>query len=146
MLYLLARNWWVFGLRSMIAIVFGMVVLLFPEIAIRTFILLFAFYGGTDGFFAIWSFFERNNLAKRGWQMLQGVISILAAILAVLYPGITALIMLYVIAARAVCKSLSQFISGAKLKGNYGSDCPGCCRCASPFFSSCFLVRALWQC
>jgi uncharacterized membrane protein HdeD (DUF308 family) len=116
MLNLLARNWWVFALRGGIAVVFGLMVLLFPQIALRTFIILFALYTGADGFFAILSFFERESFRKRGWQIMQGVISVAAAVLAVLYPGMTALIILYVIASRAIVTGALQIAAAIHLR------------------------------
>jgi uncharacterized membrane protein HdeD (DUF308 family) len=98
MLDSMARHWWMFALRGAFAILFGILIVLFPSIAITTFVLLFALYAIMNGVFAIWSVFQNESSAQRWLHIAEGVISILAGIGAFLYPGMTALIMLYIIA------------------------------------------------
>lgn len=112
---MLARNWWMLAVRGVIAILFGILVLVYPGIAVSTFVLLFAIYAIADGIFAIWSVFQRGE-SQRWLHLLEGVVSILAGIIAFVYPGMTALIMLYVLAAWAIVTGGLQIWTALELR------------------------------
>jgi hypothetical protein len=50
---LLAQRWWAVGLRGILAIIFGLICLLTPGIAVGVFVIVFAAYMFVDGVFAI---------------------------------------------------------------------------------------------
>ena len=50
---LVARNWWLFLLRGLAAITFGVLSLIWPGISLVTLILLFGAYALVDGVFAL---------------------------------------------------------------------------------------------
>lgn len=50
---LLARNWWLFLLRGVAALIFGVLSLVWPGISLATLILLFGAYALVDGAFAL---------------------------------------------------------------------------------------------
>jgi len=52
-LNVLSRNWWLFLVRGLIAIPFGIIALVWPELTLSTLILLFGFYTIFDGVVAI---------------------------------------------------------------------------------------------
>ena len=49
----LAERWWAVGLRGILAIIFGLICLLTPGIALGAFVIVFAAYMFVDGVFAI---------------------------------------------------------------------------------------------
>ena len=49
----LAQRWWAVGLRGILAIIFGLICLLTPGIAVGAFVIVFAAYMFVDGVFAI---------------------------------------------------------------------------------------------
>jgi len=49
----LSRNWWLFLARGLVAIPFGSIALVWPELTLSTLILLFGFYTIFDGVVAI---------------------------------------------------------------------------------------------
>jgi uncharacterized membrane protein HdeD (DUF308 family) len=52
----LARNWWVFALRGVVAILFGVLAFVRPGITLEALVLLFAFWALFDGWTrASWS-------------------------------------------------------------------------------------------
>ena len=49
----LADSWWAVGLRGILGILFGLICLLTPGVAVEVFVILFAAYMLVDGVFAI---------------------------------------------------------------------------------------------
>jgi uncharacterized membrane protein HdeD (DUF308 family) len=49
----LARNWWVFALRGVVAILFGVLAFVRPGITLEALVLLFAFWALFDGILAL---------------------------------------------------------------------------------------------
>jgi len=50
---ILAESWWLVGLRGILGIIFGLICLLNPTLAVQVFVILFAAYMLVDGVFAI---------------------------------------------------------------------------------------------
>ncbi len=114
------QYWWVLLLRGILAILFGLVALLLPGIALLTLIYVFAFYAIVDGFTAIYvAFQERGTHARWGWLLIEGILGIIAGIVAVLYPGETALVLLYVIAAWALVTGIMELIAAFTVRGSF---------------------------
>ena len=53
MLAQLVRNWWVFVLRGVVAILFGLLAFARPHITLQALVLLFAFWALFDGVFSL---------------------------------------------------------------------------------------------
>jgi uncharacterized membrane protein HdeD (DUF308 family) len=103
------RNWWMLALRGVLAIIFGLVALLFPGIALFAFIFVFAAYAIIDGIVTvIVSIGERGSLSRWGWVLLEGILSLVAGIVAIAYPGLTALVLLYIVAAWAILTGIAE--------------------------------------
>jgi uncharacterized membrane protein HdeD (DUF308 family) len=116
MLDLLARNWWMLALRGVFAIIFGVLVILFPITALTTLIILFAIYSIADGVMAIWAVLSGETSTRKWAHLLEGVVSVIAGIIAVLLPGMTALVLLYVIAAWAIVTGALQIWNAIELR------------------------------
>jgi uncharacterized membrane protein HdeD (DUF308 family) len=112
------RNWWLLALRGVIAIIFGLIALFFPGIALLAFIYIFAAYAFVDGIIAvITAITERGSLGRWGWVLFEGILGILFGILAFVYPGETALILLYIVAAWAIITGIMEIVSAFVIRG-----------------------------
>jgi uncharacterized membrane protein HdeD (DUF308 family) len=116
MLTLLAKNWWLLALRGVVAILFGILAIAFPGLALQTFILLFAAYALVDGIAAAISAIQNRNQPNWWVHLLEGIVSIIAGILAVIYPGLTALILLYIIALWAIVTGVLEIWAAIHLR------------------------------
>src|SRR6266571_5533864 len=97
------RDWWIMALRGLFAVVFGLIALLAPRIALLAFIYVFAAYALVDGGIAvITAIQERDLLSRWGWVLFEGILSILAGLIAFANPGLATLVLLYIIAAWAI--------------------------------------------
>lgn len=116
MLGMLAKNWWIFLIRGFAALLFGLAVLLFPGAALSLIITLVAAYFLVDGIFTIIYAIQRRNEPRWWVSLLEGFIGVLAGIGAFLYPGMTSLILLYIIAFWAVMTGLMEIIFAIEMR------------------------------
>ena len=117
MLGVMARHWWVLLIRGIAAIIFGILAFLNPADALAALLLLWAAYALVDGVFTIIAGFRGREANNRWWVIvLEGVVSVLAGIGAYLYPGITALVLLYIIAAWAVVTGVLEIMAAIQLR------------------------------
>lgn len=93
--------------RGIIAILFGILVLAVPGVTLLTLVLLFGVYAILDGATNIAHYFSRDK-RRSGWQLAGGIISILAGVVALVWPGVTALSLALVIGAWAMVLGASQ--------------------------------------
>jgi uncharacterized membrane protein HdeD (DUF308 family) len=114
----LARNWWALALRGVAGVIFGIVTLVAPGISLAALILLFAAYAFVDGVFAIASAFRRRGTGGERWWLvlLEGVAGVATGILTVLWPGLTAFVLLYVIAAWALVTGGFEIAAAIRLR------------------------------
>ena len=114
MLHTLARYWWALALRGFVAVLFGLLTFFLPGITLVTLILLFGAYALADGVFNVVAFFR---VASHHWALLiEGLIGIIACILTFVWPAITALALLYVIAFWAIFTGVFEIIAGIRLR------------------------------
>ena len=110
-------HWWALALRGVIAILFGLAALVRPGIALEALILLFGAYALVDGAFAIVGVFGGTRSGTPRWLLfLEGVVSILAGIIAFVYPGLTAFALLYLVAAWAIVTGLAEIATAIRLR------------------------------
>jgi uncharacterized membrane protein HdeD (DUF308 family) len=103
------RNWWTMALRGLFAVIFGIIALVAPGIALLAFIYVFAAYAIVDGGIAVITAIQERDLIYRwGWVLFEGILSILVGIIAFANPGITALVLLYFIAAWAIVTGIME--------------------------------------
>ncbi len=111
------RNWWIMALRGLLAIIFGLVALVAPGIALLAFIYVFAAYAIVDGGIAIITAIQERDLLYRwGWILFEGILSILVGIIAFANPGVTALVLLYFIAAWAIVTGVMEIVAAFAIR------------------------------
>ena len=107
----LADSWWAVGLRGLLGILFGLICLLTPGIAVGAFVILFSAYMLVDGVFAIISGIKAARNGERwGLLILEGIVDIAAGVVAFLWPLITLVALTWLIAIWAI-------VSGALMLG-----------------------------
>jgi uncharacterized membrane protein HdeD (DUF308 family) len=117
MLPTLARYWWAVALRGVFAIIFGALALVWPGISIVVLIALFGAYALVDGIFAVVNGIASYGRNERWWAvLLEGVAGIILGLLTFFWPGMTALVLLYVIAAWAVITGILEIVAAIQLR------------------------------
>jgi uncharacterized membrane protein HdeD (DUF308 family) len=105
------------ALRGAIAILFGLAALLRPGIALEALILLFGAYALVDGVFSIVGVFGGTRSGTPRWLLLvEGVAGILAGVIAFVFPILTAVVFLYLIAAWAIVTGIAEIATAIRLR------------------------------
>ncbi|MBD2347052.1 HdeD family acid-resistance protein [Anabaena subtropica] len=113
----LARNWWTVALRGAIAIIFGLVALCWPTLTLTSLVYLFASFWLAGGILlAIAAFQEQLPDIHSKLLLLEGIIGIAVGAIACIYPGITAFVLLYLIAAWAIGTGIFEIIASIQLR------------------------------
>jgi len=102
----LVRNWWVPVLRGVLGILFGFLVFAYPRTTVEVFVYLFGAYALLDGVIALALAFDASR--GRGWLVLSGIAGIAAGILTFMYPSITAVALVYIVAAWAIITGIFE--------------------------------------
>jgi len=115
------NHWWVFLVRGILAILFGIIALAAPGIALLAFIYVFAAYAILDGITAIIISFRERSFLRTWWVLLlEGIAGIIFGILAFAWPGETALVLLYLVAIWALVTGIMEIISAFVGPGSAG--------------------------
>ncbi|WP_064256428.1 HdeD family acid-resistance protein [Rhodococcus sp. D-6] len=112
---LLKQIWWVVLLRGILAVLFGVVALVWPGITVWALVVVFAAYAIIDGIVLVVQS-VRDKPEGWGWWLAMGVISVLAGLVALFWPGITALALLYVIAFYAILFGITGIVGGIRFR------------------------------
>jgi uncharacterized membrane protein HdeD (DUF308 family) len=118
MLDRMSRDWWIIALQGMAAIVFGLLALVWPGITLLALVFLFAAYALIDGVLAFISGIRRGRDGGRPdwWRIARGVVGIAAGVVAFAMPGITAYVLLILIAAWAIVSGAIELVAAYQLR------------------------------
>jgi uncharacterized membrane protein HdeD (DUF308 family) len=117
----LARNWWALALRGVFGIIFGIIALALPGVTITALILWFAAYMIVDGIFAIVAG-VRAALRHQRWGalILEGIVDLIAAAIALLAPIATLLAFVWLTAAWAIVSGVLLLGAVSRLHRTHG--------------------------
>jgi uncharacterized membrane protein HdeD (DUF308 family) len=117
----LARNWWAMAIRGVLGIVVGVIAFIMPAATMLALVLLFAAYMLVDGVFAIIAAVRAARGHDRwGLLVLEGVAGFVAAAIAVLWPGITVLAFVLLVAAWALVSGTLMVMAALHLNIDHG--------------------------
>ena len=114
----LADNWWLLLLRGIAAIAFGVLAFMWPDLTLLTLTYMWGFYAIADGVLALWAAIagKGGEIAPRWWLTVVGIAGILAGLLAFVWPGMTALVLLMFIASWAIVIGVLQIWGAIRLR------------------------------
>jgi len=117
----LADSWWAVGLRGILGILFGLICLLTPGVAVEVFVILFSAYMLVDGVFAIVSGIKAARNGERwGLLILEGIVDLAAGVVAFLWPAITLVALIWIIAVWAVVSGALMLSAAFTLNIDHG--------------------------
>ena len=117
----LAEHWWAVGLRGILGIIFGLICLLTPGIAVGAFVIVFAAYMFVDGVFAIISGIRAARSGESwGLLILEGVVDLAAGVIAIIWPAITLVALVWIVAIWAIVSGALMLAAAFSLNLDYG--------------------------
>ena len=124
MLSLLARNWWLVEIRGVAAIALGLLAFLWPGLTLLVLVTLFAAYMLIDGIALLVSL-RRAEPATSGHRLavaLMGILGVGVGIATIVWPTITALALLYLVAFWAITLGVVQVIAAIRLRRDISGE------------------------
>jgi uncharacterized membrane protein HdeD (DUF308 family) len=105
-------SWPMVALRGVLAVLFGVIALLWPELSVALLIYLFGAYALLDGALAVVGSLTRQPpLRDLGLTLVMGMVGVSVGIAVFVWPEITAVILLYFVAIRALVLGILDIVS-----------------------------------
>jgi uncharacterized membrane protein HdeD (DUF308 family) len=113
----LFRNWWMFAVRGVLAIVFGILALIWPESTKVALVWLFGAFTLLDGILAVTAGIATHGVFDRWWALLlEGIAGIVVGLTAFFWTDLTALALLYLIAAWAIVTGIFEIAAAIQYR------------------------------
>ena len=113
----LARWWWTFILRGILAIAFGVLAFFAPGIGIAMLVGLFAAWALIDGAMSLYTGIRTRETDRSWWlEVLEGIVSIAAGVIALLFPVLAAEVLVIIIGVWAVVTGVFQIWAAIRLR------------------------------
>lgn len=117
LLHELTKRWWLLLLRGVAAIVFGVLAFIWPGVTLFTLVILYGAFALIDGILSLAAAFaSRSETVPRWWLVLTGILGIAAGLIAMFWPGITALVLIIFIGAWAIVRGVMEIIAAIQLR------------------------------
>jgi uncharacterized membrane protein HdeD (DUF308 family) len=118
MLGTLSRYWWAVALRGVVAVAFGIVAVIWPDVTLSVLVLLFGAYALVDEVISLATALFGGGLGgrRRGWLVLEGVVGIVAGLITFAWPDITTVALLWLIAAWAIGTGVLELMAAVRLR------------------------------
>jgi uncharacterized membrane protein HdeD (DUF308 family) len=113
---MITRRWWMFLIRGIAAILFGILTIISPRSSLVALVLVFGVFALVDGIFTLAATAFGPRPERWGWLIFHGLAGIGAGIVTLVWPGISALALLIVIAAWAVVIGVAQVAAAVRLR------------------------------
>ncbi|CAM4281780.1 acid-resistance membrane protein [Bordetella pseudohinzii] len=111
------RQWGWVALRGVVAVLFGLLALCLPGITLAALVLVWGAYALVDGVFALIAGWRIRDQDKPLWPLiLVGITGLAAGIVTFLWPGVTALVLLYIIAFWAIVAGVFQIVAAIRFR------------------------------
>lgn len=111
------RHWWLFIVRGVLAIVFGVLALIWPGATNLILVLMFGAFALVDGIFTVAAGITFHKYFERWWAvLLEGLAGILLGFVTFLWPGITTLALVFLIAAWAIVTGIFEIVAAIQFR------------------------------
>jgi uncharacterized membrane protein HdeD (DUF308 family) len=111
-------DWRGVAVRGIAAVAFGVLTLLWPGLTLTALVILFGAYALVDGVGHLMAAFAGHRSGgDRTVLILEGVLGVAAGVVTLVWPGITALALLFVIAAWAIVTGVVRIAAAVRLRG-----------------------------
>jgi uncharacterized membrane protein HdeD (DUF308 family) len=114
-----AENWRAMALRGLVAVLFGLVILFWPGLILAVLSLFFGIYALVDGGVVLVPALRSSDRGARRWLPLaEGTAGVIAGLVALLWPGLSASGLLYTIVGWAIATGILKILTAIVLRSD----------------------------
>ncbi len=100
-----------FLFRGIAVVLFGIIALVWPNKTASALVLVFGVFAVISGITAVAAALRSTEVQGWGLLLFEGILSILVGVIALVWPGITAVAFIYLLAAWAIITGILEFIA-----------------------------------
>ena len=112
----LTRSWWMLALRGVVAIAFGVLAIVMPGLTLLWLVAMFAAFAVIAGIASVVGATRARGHGGWGLMLVLGIVSVVAGVLAIIYPGVTALTLILLIGANALVTGVLDLVAAVRLR------------------------------
>lgn len=113
----IARWWWTFIIRGLVAVAFGVLAFLAPTWGIAVLVALFGAWALVDGVMGLVGGIRSRGRDRSWWlSILEGIVGIVAGVFAFLFPVAAAGALILIIAAWAIITGVFEIVAAIRLR------------------------------
>jgi len=113
---LVLGSWQSVAVRGLAAVLFGIAALIWPDLTLWALVVLFGAWVLVDGAFALWAAITVQGRERRWLLVIEGIAGIAAGTITFVWPDVTALALLYLIAAWALVTGVLKLVAAVQLR------------------------------
>lgn len=121
---LMLGDWRGLAIRGAFALLFGIITLLWPGLTVLALVLLFGAFAFIDGIMILAGVVGKapGTQQRRGILIFEGVVGVAIGLMTLIWPDITAVALLWLIAAWALLTGLIEIAAAIALRGEVRHD------------------------
>jgi uncharacterized membrane protein HdeD (DUF308 family) len=112
MLEVMSRNWGGIALRGVLAILFGIVAFVWPGPTVAVLVIFLGAFALLEGITNV----VIGVRGRQGLYILEGVISVIAGVIFLVWPGLGALTLLYLVAFWAILTGIVRIVAAVQMR------------------------------
>lgn len=113
----IARWWWTFIIRGLVAVAFGVLAFLAPALGIAVLVALFGAWALVDGVTGLVGGIQSRGRDRSWWlSILEGIVGIVAGVFAFLFPVQAAGALILIIAAWAIITGVFEIVAAIRMR------------------------------
>jgi uncharacterized membrane protein HdeD (DUF308 family) len=121
MIPVITGHWWAIVLRGVLAVLFGLWAVAVPGITITVLAAFFAAYLIVDGVLAVVAGIRAAEAHRRWWPFaVEGIANLIAGAIAFMWPGLTIVVMIALVAGWAIVTGLLMLVPAFSLPAGSG--------------------------
>jgi len=113
------KHWWQVAVRGLIALIFGIMVLAWPGVALAILAIIFGAYVFVDGIFTLVAAVNyKAGAGRRTWLFIRGIAGIIVGLITFFWPAITEIALVLLIAAWALVTGVMELVFAFRANQN----------------------------
>jgi uncharacterized membrane protein HdeD (DUF308 family) len=116
LLTILSKNWWLVLLRGIAAILFGLLAFTWPGLTLLALVVLYGIFALADGLLALIAAISGGAPVSRWWLLAAGIAGLAAGMITLLWPGLTAVLLVMFIGAWAIVRGIAEIVGAIELR------------------------------